>query len=194
MKNTEAIHQLIRSLSKAEKRNFKMMASRYTKDQNNYLLLFDAVDKQMVYDETKLRKKFSNHTFGQNIGKTKYLLYDLLLKSLRPLSNTKSKIGQLQSMLQSVDFLTSKGLYKQADNLLKKAKKLAIHYQLFSIQLEILDREKHSIIYDSTKVNSQKIKLLLKEADYISSLVRMELRYQAIYSVWFIARNSGFLY
>ena len=178
MKNTEAVHQLIRTLSKAEKRHFKMTAARYSKNQNNYILLFDAIEQQEVYDEAKLKKKFRTQSFGQNIGKTKYLLYELLLKSLRPLYSSKNVVSQLQGMLQSVDFLFSKCLYEQAAVLLRKAKKQAIHYQLYPYYFEVLSFEKKLIGYQSQKMTAKKIADFLQEYDKIAGVVRTEMRYQ----------------
>ncbi|MEL6629343.1 MAG: hypothetical protein AAFQ92_27795, partial [Bacteroidota bacterium] len=180
MKNTEDIHQLIRALSKAEKRHFKMSAARYSKSQNNYLLLFDAIDQQESYDESRLKQKFSRYAFGKSIHKTKYLLYELILRSLRPLSNSKSVRDQLEGKMQSVDFLFSKGLYEQAEILLRKVKKLALHYQLLPLQLRVLDWEKRLIHHSREATTLTRVEQLLDEYDRISSQVRIEMRYRGM--------------
>ncbi len=180
MKNTEDIHQLIRALSKAEKRHFKMSAARYSKNQNNYLLLFDAIDQQDHYDESRLKQKFSKYAFGKSIHKTKYLLYELILRSLRPLSNGKSIRDQLEGKMQSVDFLFSKGLYDQAEILLRKVKKLALHYQLLPLQLRVLDWEKRLVHYTQEAMTLTKVEDLLDEYDQVASQVRIEMRFRVI--------------
>ena len=62
--NSDPLHQLIHSLSKGEKRSFKIYASRHVLgDENNYVKLFDAIEKQKEYDEEALLKKFKNEKF-----------------------------------------------------------------------------------------------------------------------------------
>ena len=60
-KASDQLHKLIKSLSKPEKRYFKVFSSRHIiGDENNYQTLFDAIDKQEEYDEEKLMKKFKD--------------------------------------------------------------------------------------------------------------------------------------
>ena len=55
----EALFELIKSLSKSEKRYFKLLSSRHTiGDENNYVKLFDFIDKQTTYDEGVIFKEF----------------------------------------------------------------------------------------------------------------------------------------
>ena len=54
----EQLFALIKSLTKAEKRYFKLFASVNNTDAN-YILLFDAIDAQDVYDEKRIKEKFA---------------------------------------------------------------------------------------------------------------------------------------
>ena len=66
-KASDSLHRLIKSLTKPEKRYFKVFSSRHViGDQNNYLVLFDAIDRQGEYDEAKLIKKFKNVKQSEN--------------------------------------------------------------------------------------------------------------------------------
>ncbi|MCT4560919.1 MAG: hypothetical protein N4A41_06035 [Crocinitomicaceae bacterium] len=63
-KSSESIFELIRSLTKSEKRYFKLHASRHTiGEENNYVTLFDYIDKQAAYDEAKLFQDFKGAAF-----------------------------------------------------------------------------------------------------------------------------------
>ena len=54
---SEELFQLIKSLSKQEKRYFKLYASRHViGEKNKYVQLFDAIDKQAAYNEEKIKK------------------------------------------------------------------------------------------------------------------------------------------
>lgn len=58
-------------MSKPEKRYFKVFSSRHViGDQNNYQILFDAIDKLAEYDESKLMKKFENEAFINHFSKS----------------------------------------------------------------------------------------------------------------------------
>ena len=62
MKVTDDLFQLIKSLDQSEKRYFKIFSTMHIKDseENKYIMLFDAIDKQSEYDEDEIRKKFKN--------------------------------------------------------------------------------------------------------------------------------------
>ena len=65
--SSDKVFQLIRSLSKAEKRYFKVYTSKQAGDKNNHQLLFDAIDKQKEYDETALKKSLKNPTLVRSL-------------------------------------------------------------------------------------------------------------------------------
>lgn len=53
----EAVFELVRGMSKAEKRNFKLFASRSAANQDaKFIALFDALDSLDEYDEAKVLK------------------------------------------------------------------------------------------------------------------------------------------
>lgn len=62
IRHSDDLFQLIRSLSKSEKRHFKLSVSPYG-GEKKYLLLFDAIDAQKDYDETELRERFRDEKF-----------------------------------------------------------------------------------------------------------------------------------
>ena len=58
---TDTLHQLIHSLEKAEKRNFKLYIKRSSsKEDLKIVQLFDALDKLADYDEKILLKKLTD--------------------------------------------------------------------------------------------------------------------------------------
>jgi D-tyrosyl-tRNA(Tyr) deacylase len=84
MKASDSLFRLIKSLSKNEKGYFKKMAEALAgSGGSNYLLLFDAIDKQNEFDEAAIIKKYSKENFVKNLSVTKRNLTDLILKALR---------------------------------------------------------------------------------------------------------------
>ena len=53
------LFQLIKSLSKAEKRGFKIYGTRTSSEDAKFIQLFDAIDKSKEYDEDIILQKIS---------------------------------------------------------------------------------------------------------------------------------------
>ena len=71
-KVNESLHELIKYLSKSEKRYFKIVSSRHTiGEENNYILLFDYLERQEIYDEEKLFEYFKGEAFLNKFSVTK---------------------------------------------------------------------------------------------------------------------------
>jgi len=74
---------LIKSLTKSEKRYFHRFATRHNaKENNQYLALFDAIQKQEQYDETLLKKELVGKSSIQHFPVMKRYLYEQILESL----------------------------------------------------------------------------------------------------------------
>jgi len=115
---------LIQSLSKSEKRYFKLMAG-LQRGEKNYLELMNAIAKQKDYNETQLLKKFKDRSFTKNFGVAKSDLYKLILKSLRQYHSQNSTTSQLTDLLKDIEILYQKGLYEQCQGLIRKGISLA---------------------------------------------------------------------
>jgi len=149
VKNSEDLFQLIKSLTRQEKRYFKLFASRnMIKDNNNYIKLFDAIEKQKQvatatprYDEKQIRESFANERFINNLPVTKFFLHKLILKSLRAYHAENSIDLQLKELLAYTEILYQKALYTQCSKVLDRAKKIAYKYEKHLQILEILQWE-----------------------------------------------------
>ena len=139
MKPSDNLFDLIQSLNPSEKRHFTLYAQRHIiGEENNYLKLFEAIDKQHDYDETALKKKFSHEKFILQIHVAKNYLYSLILKSLNEYHTIDSASLQLRELLNSAEILFGKGLYKQASKMLTKIKEKAYRYEKQISILEVI--------------------------------------------------------
>lgn len=82
MKPSNELFNLIKSLTKSEKRFFKLSSS-IQSGEKNYFKLFDYIDDQSEYDEAKLKEHFKTERFIKHLPSEKNHLYKLILKSLR---------------------------------------------------------------------------------------------------------------
>lgn len=126
MKTTEQLFYLIQSLTKAEKRSFKLLAKQYAKDgSNNYTLLFDTIDKMEKYDHQTLINKLRGKLNITSVSTLKVQLNELILKSLRQHSASYSQSLKIRQNIDYVEILFEKGLYQQCKKLIEKTKEAA---------------------------------------------------------------------
>ncbi len=140
---TDFLHELIQSLTKSEKRYFKLLSSRHTiGDENNYILLFDYIDKLTDYNEEAVFKHFAGEAFLNRFSITKKRLYDHILNALDSFHSHSSIDAQLHKMLHSADILIHKTLYAHASKLLRSAEKLAEKHEAMNILIDIRKKQK----------------------------------------------------
>ena len=140
--NEQLLFELVHSLTKSEKRSFKLFAKRSgaTSDAK-FIRLFDAMERLDTYDEPAIRKRLSGVSNTQ-FANLKSHLYRQILASLR-LSNLKYDIDiELREQLDYIRVLYKKGLYYQSLRLLNRAKNTTGDYRKDLFQLALLDYEK----------------------------------------------------
>ena len=122
---SDQLFQLVKSLTKAEKRNFTFYSTRIQEaDSLKYIQLFELMDKQKELNDHQILTKL------KGIDKVQYSnlkrhLYKQLMTSLRMIHIQKKTDIQVREYLDYVDILYGKGLYLQSLKILDKAKILA---------------------------------------------------------------------
>ncbi|KAA3609714.1 MAG: hypothetical protein D8M58_09300 [Calditrichaeota bacterium] len=129
---------LIKSMSKAEKRYFKLFVSSTSGD-NNYLLLFDEIDNQVEYDEKSIKKKFAGKAFIKQLHVTKNYLSNLILKSLRNYHSKISKEAELKDLQRNVEILLKRELFQQCLFNVEKGILIAEQYEKWPDLLSFLE-------------------------------------------------------
>ncbi len=191
-KASDQLHQLVKSLNKTEKRYFNLYASRHTLgEKNNYVILFEAIDKQVEYNEEVLLKQFKKETFINNFSITKARLYDVVLDSLTAFHSKSSIDAQLKRDLHCAEILYKKTLYEQCAKMLSSAKKVASRYERHSSLLEISLWEKKLMETEnySGKKDSEILEML-KSDDLISEKIKNFNEYWNIKSRFFTILNK----
>jgi len=137
----DALFTLVKSLSKSEKRQFKLYVGRLGgNSEANFMLLFNLLDKVVGYnDELILRK---TNIKKQQISNTKAHLYKQILVSLRFNPVHQNVRAQIREQFDFASILYSKGLYKQSLKILDKAKEIAINSDENNLAYEIVEFEK----------------------------------------------------
>lgn len=139
--SSDSLFILIKSLSKSEKRQFKLYVGRIGGNSDaKFLQLFEAMDKMKFYDEPAILK--SGIVTKTQISNLKAHLYRQLLISLRLTPSHQNIRVQIREQLDFATILYQKGLYKQSLKLLEKAKGMAIENEEKNIAYEIVELEK----------------------------------------------------
>lgn len=137
MKKKEFLFQLIKSLSRTEKRYLKIHFKHGGKEAI-YMQLLAAIDQQEVYDEEALKVKFKRYTFVKHFHLSKRYLYDLILQALRNYHREISQKAKVNDLLKNVEILYLKGLYPLAERDCKQATRIAESYELDTAKLDAL--------------------------------------------------------
>ena len=197
-RSTDALFQLIQSLERSEKRNFKLYMKRNSASGDlKVIQLFDALEKMKQYDEEHLLLKNSSIQ-KQQLSNLKAHLYREILTSLRLLNQEENIDLQLHEQLDFARLLYNKGLYLQSLKILDRVKDLARANNQLTYLLQVLFMEKKIEALHITRSMQDRADKLSAEVEevnsrltLISSLSNLSLQ---LYS-WYIknghARNEA---
>jgi hypothetical protein len=134
-RSSDTLFQLVKSLKKSEKRNFKLYVKRNTASEDlKIIYLFDAMDKMDVYDEVELLKK-NKRLSKQQLSNSKAHLNKQILSSLRLIRGENNIFIQLHEQLDHAEILYNQGLYLQSLKVLDRIKELGREYHQYSYVL-----------------------------------------------------------
>lgn len=137
----ESLFRLVKSLSKSEKRQFKLYVNRLESNTDKkFIALFDLLDKMSVYDEQKIAN--SKIVKREQLSNVKSHLYRQILVSLRLSISSTNKRLQLREQLDYVYILYNKGLYEQSLQMLQRVKAQAIKLDERATEFQAIEFEK----------------------------------------------------
>jgi hypothetical protein len=196
-RSTDTTFQLVKSLEKSEKRNFKLYVQRNTADPNLKIIqLFDAMDKMDEYDEAALLRKNQSLAKPQ-LSNLKAHLYKSILSSLRLIKQEDNITIQLNEQMDFARILYNKGLYLQSLKTLDKMKEQARLFEQVTYLQQILFFEKKIEALYITRSMQDRADKLSKESTTveeqltnISQLSNLSLQLYSWYIKNGVARNE----
>lgn len=139
MERHESVFELVRLMSKAEKRNFKLYATRIEgNEQAKFIALFDCLDRMEEYSEERVLERCPSIT-KQQLPNLKAHLYRQILVSLRTLGVQHSTTLQIREQIDFARILFDKGLYSQAEKIVEKVEGRAAKTEQLSATLDLAD-------------------------------------------------------
>lgn len=148
MQPSTSLHALIHSLTQAEKRYLRVYASRHVVgEENQYMLLFDAIHRQESYDEAAIKEAWTQAGVStKNFPSAKNYLLHLILRAMREYNREAHPVRSLEDQLDDVEFLLQRGLHADSLKLLARIKEKAQHYEAHALLLRIHAHERGRLI------------------------------------------------
>ena len=171
-RSTDALFQLVKSLEKSEKRNFKLYVKRNTATEElKVIQLFDALDKMPDYDEKQLLKK-ARGVSKQQLSNIKANLYKQILSSLRLIKEEDNIDIRLHEMMDHARILYNKGLYLQSLKALERLKETTkAYHQLTFLQQALFFEKKIETLFITRSMQDRADKLSAESAAVSEQLV-----------------------
>ncbi|TAF52770.1 MAG: hypothetical protein EAZ62_05560 [Sphingobacteriia bacterium] len=197
-RTTDPLFQLVQSLERAEKRNFKLYMNRNSgTGELKVVQLFDALDKMKAYDEALLLRKHKAIRKEQ-LSNLKAHLYQAILSSLRVLHANQHLDLELHEQLDFARLLYHKGLYLQSLKTLDRLKELAQsrHQVTYLQQALYLEKKIESLhitrsMQDRAAVLAQESDKSMEKLALISRLSNLSLLLYGWYIQHGHARNAA---
>ena len=174
---TDQLFKLIKSLSKAEKRNFTIYAKRMQNAESlKFVQLFEFLEKQKLASDDIITDGVKELRKAQ-LPNLKRHLYRQILISLRMIHIQRKASIEIREYFDYAEILYGKGLYLQSLKILRKAQHQARKNGYDIILLEINEFKKIIESRHITRTGALKNKELAKEAhikiDEVSLMIKL---------------------
>ncbi|MCF8256146.1 MAG: hypothetical protein K9J06_01235 [Flavobacteriales bacterium] len=191
MKAPDDLFDLVKALSPAEKRYFKVISAKVNGKEGNFMQLFDALDSLEEHDDEKLKKKLKGATFLRYISAEKGNLYAAIMRAMRNFYSEKSVDTRIFELMQEEVFLRGKGLNELRELTLAKAEALARKYEKYTYLLEILLAQKDLITEFEEKRLTERVREKLEEIEDVVALQQTFAKLTLASDEIFIFARSG---
>lgn len=194
---TDQLIQLVRSLTKAEKRSLRLYVNRDNNAHDKlFMQLFDYIDSCRKYNEEDLLKKFPNIKRVQ-LSNIKANLLKQILSNIRHLHKQDFSDISIRELLDYSRILQTKGMTQASLDMLEKAKKIAESGHETLLLYHIMDEERKietqfitgSSTSKAIQLNDQSGKLL-KRVGLRDKLSNLSIMLYGMYLKYGYVRNK----
>jgi hypothetical protein len=196
----EDLHKLVKSMSKSEKGYFKKFVAGFSAAaDNNYLVLFDLLDKSEQLQPQKIEKHFAAAGKKINLRALKAYLYQLLLKSLRLYHEKNNYRFEATNLINEIEILLDKGFEQEAYSLSQEGTALCRRYELRELELIFLKYEHHTfgdkILWEDLPLVRQRLRNELiantRQLEYCTEIRHIELSVIYLANTYFPTAEKG---
>lgn len=164
MAHSDDLISLVQSLTKSEKRYFKLYASR-KHGSKAYLGLFELLESPI--DSTEIKTKFDQIFKRSSYDSSRKHLYKVIMRCLRNYENEKSIDQTLLNLITDAKILLNKGLNQLGLSEIDRGKRIALKHEKYFLFLilarmelqhltliEFPDLDENSLIEKQEKINA----------------------------------------
>jgi hypothetical protein len=167
----EETHELVRSLTRTEKRYFKLF-TQFQQGDKSYLKLFDIIDKEAAYNEKKISQKFFLKNTVTNFPAVTKYLFDQLVASLRSYGAYKDLDSDHTDLIETYKVLQYKGLHAQSGRLLKKIKSITLQDDAFIRHFYVLLLEYMREMFNTDDSGVGRVQQVLEEKKHVFNIIQ----------------------
>lgn len=190
MKKSQQLYELIHSMSKSEKRYFKVNSA---KESSIYVQVFDLIIGQTQYNSLALKMWLKKEGIKSSLARIQHHLYQLVLTSLGAFQATKHPRYEVLNAIQQYIVLRDRGLHLQGRKLLQNALDTAEHYNYYGLTLEIYDLMEDWVTEEASYDEALKQKEFLevsskKQQEYTKNVLGLKAQIYAL-RLFFLKHN-----
>ncbi len=147
MEASTRLYDLIASMSKQEKRYFKLYSSFYAKKSSKKCEdLFDCINKAKIRSDESLQQKSAGSFALKSLPRLKSELTTMVLDSIVSFRAQHLMENDIRNTLLHVEVLLEKGLHQHAGLLIERAKKKARETESYPMQMQALFWERSLLL------------------------------------------------
>jgi len=196
--NSDQLFRLIKALTPAEKRYFKIFVSKGSSASDaKFIKLFNLIDKQTDYDEAKILDQDKSLKASQ-LSNLKAHLYRQILQSLNNYNPNNDIEIRIREILNHTNILYNRALYEQCWKMLEKGRQLAEANDKQRLLFEIIEFEKRLLTkLIRTDIKEQVLDLVKesesqqKKLQNINIFQNLSIRLYSFYLQLGFIRNSN---
>ncbi len=136
MKESDELFKLIKSMSKEEKRYFKI-SSEDVDHKRTYIQFFDIVNNSDNYDEDAIKKKIK----GSNFRNLKHNLFNSIVESIKNMHAGKSIKNNIREDIESIELLVWRNIYDTSKKLLQKNIQKTLEVENYEQFLNLMEQQ-----------------------------------------------------
>lgn len=140
--SNNSLYNLVHSMTGNEKRHFVIYAKRHAGEEGNVgLALFRDLEHCTLWDKKKFLGDHSHRPYIRHIRFHQHRLFREVLRSLHLFHRTGSVQEELREQLHHMQLLLGKGLFKEAQKMIRAGVQRAEEFQLTLLKYEFLKME-----------------------------------------------------
>lgn len=168
--SSDHLFDLIKSLTKSEKRYFRLLSQQQNESKAKYMQLFDFLEQKENYSTDLEGITFIK---ASQISNMKAHLMQKILQALRQFESAKNSEIHIREMIDYVQILYNRGLFRQAFDILKKAYKKVAKTGNLELKLELLKWEKNLLNQSVGSQYSQNVQRVISEVEDANSKINL---------------------